>query len=243
MRISFLGLFLAFVFSQNVAAQTSRTFQLRTSQDVMMAHIEITGGEEAWKAIQAMRWEADMSTILDTVQLFGKRITVSQYPGYRYTEQTVMNGQIEQKWKVVYTPTEAWMQTPDGKEVMPLENNPSFQGAKEEITILADPDYQIDPYEKGIWEYKQVYIVTIRHQGETYKRFYNRSTLMLMRVETTKPDGSVYIISYSDYRAVGKVLAPFRIEVQPPNMSKQVFSLNSMELNPEVDAKLFVTSN
>lgn len=221
-------------------AQNSRTIQIRTGQDVMLAHLEITGGTEYWETIEAVRWEADMTTLLDTLQVFGKRTTISQFPYYRYTEQNVMNGQVEQRWRVVYTPEQAWMETPTQQEDIPQDLNPSFERVKDELAILANPIYQVLPLEKGVWEYKQVYIVTIRHQDKIYRRYYNRATLMLIRVETTLPNAQTYITSYSDYRAVGSVLFPYHIEVQPPNAPRQVFNLTNMELNPKIDEKLFV---
>lgn len=214
-----------------------RVYVIREATELLEAHIDLTGGETNWREVERVRWEASVSGVVNSQPIKGKRTAISQYPGFRYVENNLVNGTANERYKVVFTPTKAWMETPTDRKIIPIEDGPSLQGAKEELVILDSDEYEMIEFKKTRLNNRLVYEVTLEKNGKTLLRYYDRTTLMLIATQVTLDDGRIIMTRYSDFRPVGKLIYPFHVEVYSSDLEgKQVYDINRIELNPKIDA-------
>lgn len=220
----------------------STAFLLSQAEDVLQANLDITGGEDRWRDVETIRWEATLSGRVDDLTLTGKRTSVCKFPGYRYVEQEILNGGVTEKYQMVYTPNRAWMNQPDGRKNLPLDQyNPALSCAKEELCILDGDEWTLERMEKTTFQNRPVYKVILSQDNAYYQyRYYDRRTLMHVATEMPMPDDTVMTTLYSDFRTKDGLILPYRITVITPQVDgRQVYDIQRIELNPDVDNKLF----
>lgn len=249
-------LLLAFVPAVSPHAQP-----LNTPQAVLEAHLRATGGEAAWGRIHALHMEGTTQNNGAQSSGGGRFTDVWRFPGYRRTENegamVVSNEGGEQKITIVMinTPEASWAETPMGRQRLPATDPLALAAAKPELTLLHNPAWKLLGVEQKTMQDKPVYAVRYEQAGKPLHRYYDRTTLYLVAAEQLV-EGHLLTTWYDDYRRVGEVMLPHRLERQALMQSMDIsngaesggFSVGSdtivqtitrIDLNPTLDDKLF----
>ena len=182
------------------ADKTGTKVELETPEAVLEAHLEATGGADAWAAVQSRRETGER--ILDGVmgqKMTSRFVTTTRYPGYLHQTQEVDMPNGTMVSTVVQTPEAAWVNAPNGRHDLPVDSRPPIADAKPELRLLTDPAASLT-LEVGTYADTPVYIVTVTREGTEVRRWYDRESLLLVAAETASADG-IALTEASNYRA------------------------------------------
>ncbi|MCS7154462.1 MAG: hypothetical protein N2561_04785 [Bacteroidetes bacterium] len=205
---------------------------------VVEAFLEATGGS-AWEQITSLRQEVELQMMTQGMPISGKMTMVLLYPGYMRNDLVLGTPMGPMELSQVVTPEKAWMQTPHGRQEMPVINFAhQVRGPRPELWMLRDTSYRFVKLERGELNGTPVHIVHVEHEGSTSKLYFEVHSKLLVASESTTPQGVVW--NYlRHYRKVGSVLLPHELEITVDGQSVQKLTFTKIELNIPVDKRLF----
>jgi hypothetical protein len=204
MRAVTIFLFCLALFGTAPALQ-AQEWALKTPKEVLEANIKATGGAEAWAKVKTMRLEGTME--MDSPMGGGKQqgpfVVHVKLPGYSHRELTMETPMGEVKSTMVLTPEKAWAASSTGmRRTLPARDWLDLDAANEELVLLGNDAYALTNLETDIADTGPIYVVTVEHDGKTYKRHYDQISLMLVAAERPSMQGGKEWIYYSEYREV-----------------------------------------
>ncbi len=184
---------------------------LKTPEAVLEANVKATGGAEAWNKIKTLRLEGamEMDSPMGGEAGKGSFVVHVKHPGYSHREMTMESPMGEMKSTVVVTPEKSWMESSmGGRRDLPERDWMDLDAAKEELAILENDAYALTNLETDIVDTGPIYMVTVEHNGKTYKRHYDQLSLMLLAAERPSSRGGKEWVYYGDYREVDGLKVP-----------------------------------
>ncbi len=192
-------------------ALQAQDWVLKTSEDVFEANVKATGGAETWNKIKTVRREGalEMDSPMGDGTMKGSFVVQVQHPGYSHFESILDSPMGEMKSTIVVTPEKSWMESSmAGRRDLPERDWMDLDVANEELAILENDAYALTKLETEIADTGPIYIVTLEHNGKTYKRHYDQISLMLLAAERPSSRGVKEWVHYGDYREVEGLKVP-----------------------------------
>ncbi|NNF58537.1 MAG: hypothetical protein HKN04_09865 [Rhodothermaceae bacterium] len=255
MRLATFASLLLFILLTPARAQTDKEgpkANLDTPEAVLEAHLEATGGADAWAAVQSRRdtGERIMDGFMNQ-KMTSRFVTTTRYPGYLHQTQATATPNGTMDVTVIQTPEGGWADTPMGRQDFPEGSRPPITTPKAELTLLNDAEASLT-LDLGTYEETPAYVVTVRRDTSDARRWYDRESLLLIAAETATPDGMT-LSTMADYRDVDGLLVPFeeeqevfiRVVMGSPDSEPQVHKVSTevtyeqIEFNVDVDDALF----
>ena len=138
----------------------------------------------------------------------GKETKRIKLPGYSHRASNIDGPMGTQASIIVTTPEKAWYASPRGTRERPRIDWVTLASVKEEVALLAAAAYRLAALETEVADTGPVYVVTVEHDGNTYKRRYDQNSLMLLAAERPGERGGKEWVYYSDYREVDGLKVP-----------------------------------
>ena len=184
---------------------------LKTAEEVLEANVKATGGAEAWNKIKTLRQEGtmEMDSPMGDGTMKGPFVVHVKHPGYSHREMTMETPMGEMKSTIVVTPEKSWRDSSmGGRRDLPERDWMDLDAAKEELAILENDAYALTNLETDIVDTGPIYMVTLEHNGKTYQRHYDQTSLMLLAAERPSSRGGKEWVYYGDYREVDGLKVP-----------------------------------
>ncbi|NNE34419.1 MAG: hypothetical protein HKN13_04245 [Rhodothermales bacterium] len=204
------------------------------------ASLEKTGGEK-WSTVETMRLSTTMSIDTPQGEIFGSTKLSFRYPGYTHVKVLLdvpeeMGGSPGGMTQTSIMNPDTTYMTSDFAGTQGSAGGQGPQAATEELALLSSEDAELS-LDTGDLDGKDVYIVTSVVDSTTSRIYYDKETLLRLAraVETAQGDAMVY---YEDYREVEGLLVPY-VQRQSMNGMAQIMKVKTVEVNPELDTKLF----
>ena len=194
-------------------ALQAQDWVLKTPEEVLEANVKATGGTEAWNKIKTLRLEGamEMDSPMGDGTMKGPFVVHLKHPGYSHREMTMETPMGEMKSTIVVTPEKSWRESSmGGRRDLPERDWMDLDAAKEELAILENDAYALTNLETDIVDTGPIYMVTLEHNGKTYQRHYDQTSLMLLAAERPSSRGAKEWIHYGDYREVDGLKVPHR---------------------------------
>ncbi len=185
-RLSLLAVALLF------AATTSNTTfaqDLTSAEDVIKAHIEATGGEASWNAVEDMYAEIEVVAVTPMGNITLEMKTWSIFPGYGFTEMGLVAGPDgipaeAVAMKAYYTPLEGWIeqggQRQDIKSLPPAAREQFMRTSpKSELTLLGG-DSELTLKGDSTFNERSVYVIGANQFGMDAELLVDKETLMIL---------------------------------------------------------------
>jgi len=227
------------------------TLQAQTADEILDTYFENIGGKDAWRAVEGLRMTAKlnqggMEIPLEITRLKdGKQMTVISFQG-KELKQGVFDGEV--LWSTNFMTQKAEKSDAESTEMM-----------KKEINDF--PDAFLDYQDKG---YKVEYIGKEDFNGtETFKLkltkepvtidgaevedvsyyFFETENYVPIAVQAEikqgQGKGMISEITFSDYQEVDGLYIAFSMTQGVKGQGGQPITMDSVELNPVVDASAF----
>ncbi len=225
--------------------------QAQTADEILSTYFENTGGEAQWRALTGMKMNAKinqqgMEIPLEIYQMKGgKQMTVVKFQG-KEIKQGVFDG--ETLWSTNFM-------------TMKAEKSDAETTANLKLNINDFPDPFLDYKQKG---YSVELMGSETMDGtETYKLklvrepltvdgqkvenisyyYFDKENFVPIAVESTihtgPMKGQTQLITFSDYQEVDGLYFPFSMSQGIKGGASQPISMESIELNPELDDAVF----
>ena len=185
-RLSLLTFALLFAAS---AFNTTFAQDLTTAEDVIKAHIEATGGEAAWNAVEDMYAEIEIIAATPMGDITIEMKTWSIFPGYGFTEMGLVSGPDgipaeAVAMKAYYTPLEGWIEQGGQRQdinALPPAARQQFMRTtpKSELTLLTG-DNELTLKGDSTFNDRAVYVVGATQFGVESEMFVDKETLMIV---------------------------------------------------------------
>lgn len=212
--------------------------QPTTARDVMMAHVEASGGEAALRAVTSRFGVAEITLDTPMGPLVVKLEQQIVYPGHAFSRTSLVTAPPEipaamVSQKVLLTPDGGWMEGAQVGGRVNLEDLPAPQAAaleqqraglsvaSEELALLDADSVQVALAEPDTLDGVPVLVVEVGGENPS-RRMYSTETGLLVGTETTSAVGKV-TQRYSDYRTVSGIRVPFAVDVAQPGQSMSIF--------------------
>ena len=192
-------------------ALQAQDWVLKTAEEVLEANVKATGGAEAWNKIKTLRLEGamEMDSPMGDGTMKGSFVVQVKHPGYSHFESILDSPMGEMKSTIIVTPEKSWRDSSmGGRRDLPERDWMDLDAAKEELAILENDAYALTNLETDIIDTGPIYIVTLEHNGKTYKRHYDQISLMLLAAERPSSRGVKEWVHYGDYREVDGLKVP-----------------------------------
>ncbi len=212
MRVVTIMLFCLALLGTAPALQ-AQDWVLKTPEAVLEANVKATGGAEAWNKIKTVRREGALEVDLPMGDepAKGSFVLNVKHPGYSHFESILDGPMGEMKSTIVVTPEKSWRDSSmGGRRDLPERDWMDLDAAKAELAILENDASTLTKLETEIADTGPIYIVTVEHNGKTYKRHYDQISLMLLAAERPSSRGGKEWVYYDDYREVDGLKVPHR---------------------------------
>lgn len=185
-RLSFIALALILATALN---NTASAQDLSTAEEVLKAHIEATGGQDAWQKVDDMYAEIQVVAATPMGNLTLEMKTWSIFPGYGYTEMGLIDGPDgipaeAVAMKAYYTPLEGWIEQGGNRQDindLPPQAKQQFMrtSPKAELTLL-EGDNTLTLKESTTYNDRPVYVVGANQFGVETELLIDQETLMVL---------------------------------------------------------------
>ena len=177
---------------------------LSTARGVLEAHIEATGGMDAWKAVEDLHIDAsiEVGTPMGDIVIGLKSWSI--FPGYGYTQMSMTSGPDgippeAVNMKVYYTPLEGWMEgggqgRQDLDNVSPQMRQQFLQTSpKTELNYLAFNDSLLVLQSDSTFDGHDVYVVSVTmvEVWSTVDLMIDKESLLILAQEAEGPMGTI----------------------------------------------------
>ncbi|MEM9051345.1 MAG: outer membrane lipoprotein-sorting protein [Bacteroidota bacterium] len=227
------------------------TIQAQTADEILDTYFENIGGKDAWRAVEGMKMTAKinqggMEIPIEIVRMKdGKQMTVITFQG-KEMKQGVFDGEV--LWSTNFMTQKAEKSDAESTEMM-----------KKEINDF--PDSFLDYKDKG---YQVEYVGTEDFNGtETFKikltkepvtidgaevedvsyYFFETENYVPIAIQAEikqgQGKGMISEITFSDYQEVEGLYVAFSMTQGVKGQGGQPITMDSVELNPKVDASAF----
>jgi len=185
-KISLLAVALMFAAT---LSNTASAQDLTTAEDVLKAHVEATGGEAAWSAVEDMYAEIEIvaSTPMGDLTLEMKSWNI--FPGYGYTEMNLVSGPDAipaeaVAMKAYYTPLEGWIEQGGQRQdinSLPGAARQQFMrtSPKAELELLRGEN-ELTLKDETTFNDRPVYVVGANQFGIDSEFWVDKETLMIV---------------------------------------------------------------
>lgn len=175
---------------------------LSTGRGVIKAHLEATGGIEAWKAVDDLYVEASIEVDTPMGDLVIGLKSWSIFPGYGYTQMSLTSGPDgippeAVSMKAYFTPLQGWMESAQGRQdlddVSPhMKQQFIRSSAKTELNYLAYHDSLLVLQADSTFDGHDVYVVAVtslEFESEI-KLMIDKESLLILAQHTQTPMGA-----------------------------------------------------
>lgn len=212
-------------------------------EEIVAKSLEARGGKEAWAKVKTMRLQA--TTTMQQAGIESELVILMKRPNRYHASMEVMGSKMIQ----CFDGTKAWYTNPmtGAAEVMPesqaasLRDQADFEGPLADwatkgnsVTLAGTVDVD------GIKAYK---LIVKDKSGSTKSIFINAETFLEVKqeMESAAMGQSMMVEVYrSDYRNVGGIMFPFRVETKMMGMIVSTTEISDVQLNVPVDDATFV---
>lgn len=211
----------------------------QSAKAIVDQYLEVIGGAEQWKKIKTMRTTASMNT---QVMAF-EGVIYAKYPDKQLVELDIQGQKLIQ----AYDGETAWWINPMmgiiEPQQMPEDLAQSMSSQKFESpfinyeekgnTIELLGEKELD----GITTYE---VRLGRADGITELYYFDKSTLLPIKMSTKSTDGQITETHFSDYREInGGLIAPYGMNVKVDDVTIQVLTFDEITLNEELGDDIF----
>ncbi len=232
--------FLALVLSMAISLPASTTAQdLSTAEGILRAHVEATGGEKAWAAVEDMYAEIQIEAGTPMGPLTLEMKTWSIFPGYGYTEMNLLNGPDgipaeAVNMKAYYTPLEGWMEQGGQRQDMANVNPQMTQqfmrtSPKQELELLSNEEVTLALKGDSTFDDRAVYVIGVTMAGTESDMMIDKETLMILGQSTSTPMGDV-VTRMSGYEEVDGLMFSMGQSAESAQGTQKV-TIKKVELN------------
>ncbi len=216
------------IYGKPVSEQNSGDTGDMTAEEVVNRYLEVMGGREKLKAIEAVRMKAEATVQGVSIQM--DNITTQN--NQLRAEQITPMGTMTQ----VYDGQKGYMVTPQGKQEL---TGQQLDMMREEALLFAQLYYQDEDFDTELTGTEEIdgspaYVVkAIYPSGNTQTEYYDQETGLLVREDNAQ--GSVYFQDYTEkdgYQYAQKIVA------ETP-MGNLEFNVTDYEFNPTIEAGAF----
>jgi len=241
--LKLLTLALVIGFASSVNAQTA--------DEIIANYLENTGGADNWKKLNGVKMSAKvnqqgMEIPIEIVQLKGgKQMTVINFQG-KELKQGVFNG--ETLWSTNFMTQKAEKSDKEATDNMMLEKN----DFPDPFLYYKENNYTVELLGKEDIEGTETFKIklvkepmTVDGNKEENISFYYFDTenfipiVMHSEMKSGQFKGQMSEAKFSDYQEVDGMYFPFSMTQGLKGQPGQAITFDSIELNPEVDPKLF----
>lgn len=229
--------------------------QPKTAEEVLRAHVEAAGGEDAFRAITSQYSVGEISLDTPGGPIILKMERQIAFPGYALIRQTVVTAPPEipadmLKQTVFLAPDSGWLESAQiggrkniqdlaGPQAAALEQQRGeLDLASAELAILGNDSLEIALGEPETLNGIDVYVVDVMGENQS-RRYYSTETGLLFAIETTTPMGSS-VRYLSDYRSVSGVRVPFGVQIEQSGQAINV-SFTEIAFDREITGESIVT--
>jgi hypothetical protein len=200
-----------------------------TARDVLRAHIEAAGGEEAFRAVTSRyaRGEVTLDTQVGPVILDFEQMVA--FPGHALVRQTAVTAPPEipaemLKQTIFITPDGGWIEAaqfggrvafadlPETQRSAFEQQRRSLAGVSDELELLGNDTLQVTLGPPDTLNGVPVHVLEIPGDFPS-RRMYSAESGLLVGAEATGPMGRSAQY-FSDYRTVSGIRAPFAVEME-----------------------------
>ena len=210
-----------------------------TAEEVLKAHIEATGGQAAWEAVDDLYVEAEIVAATPMGDLTLKMEMWSIFPGYGLTEMALASGPDgipaeAVNMKAYYTPLGGWIeqggQRQDMSAVNPqLRQQFQRQSPKSELELLTSADAELALKESESYSDRDVYVVSVTQNGFEQDMLIDQETLLILAQRASTPMGDVMTVM-GEYVEVDGLLFATGQSAETPQGSQSV-TFKKFEVN------------
>lgn len=232
------GLILA-VSNSSVFAQATAT--LPSAKEVMAKYVEATGGADALKSIKSRLVKGKM--MIKEAGIGGEITTMTVRGGKGYTEVQITGIGTEKQGS---DGTTYWSQSQfTGTRILEGAERDQYVRENDFESDLHPEKYYTDMKVTGVEKVGDDdchRLEKTKKNGDKQIDFYSvKSGLLLKSVSTiASPVGKMEIeTSVSDYRKVGDLMVSFKSEQKLPNNMTQMITIESVDLNKEIEDSKF----
>lgn len=170
-------------------SNTSYAQDLKTAEEVIKAHIEATGGESSWSAVDDMYTEIEIVAATPMGNLTLEMKSWSIFPGYGYTEMNLLDGPDgipaeAVAMKAYYTPLEGWIeqagQRQDIKDLPPQARQQFMRSSPKTELALLEGDNPLSLKESSTYNDRPVYVVGASQGGVETELLVDQETMMIL---------------------------------------------------------------
>lgn len=233
-RLFLLGAAFAVALSLSFSASA----QDMSGTDILSAHIDATGGADAWNAVEDMYAEIEITAATPMGDLVLEMKTWSIFPGYGFTEMGLKSGPDgipaeAVAMKMYYSPLEGWME--QGGQRQDLDSMPEAARAqflrtspKSELALLSDDSAELTLKEEREVDGRTIYVLGAKQFGVDVEMHVDKESLMIVGQSAMGQTTTI-----SDYMEVEGLMFATSQVVETPQ-GTQTISIKKIELNTGV---------
>lgn len=224
----------------------------QTADEILANYFENTGGIDAWRSIEGMKMTAKvnqggMEIPIEIIRLKdGKQMTVITFQG-KTLKQDVFDG--ETLWSTNFLTQKAEKSDAESTENMKLEINDfpdSFLNYKEKgytVELLGKEDFAgTETFKLKLT--KEPVTIDGKKEEDVSFYFFDTENFVPLAIQTEikqgPSKGTMSEITFSDYQEAGNVYMPYTMTQGVKGQPGQPISMDSIEINPTVDASEFM---
>lgn len=244
-----VSLFVTALLMVGMLVNSSTAQDLTTAEDVLKAHLDATGGEAAWRAVTDLHIELEAAIGTPMGDLVVKAETWSIFPGYGFTEMSLVDGPDgipaeAVNVKAYYTPLEGWMEQGGQRQDLASANpqvRRQFQrnAAKPELSLLDDEEVTLSLKDGEMFEERPVYVVGVVQDGMESDRLFDQETLLLVAQRMSTPAGDI-VTKVGDYKEVEGLLFSTSQTMESAQQSQSV-NTKTIEVNTGLKPAVLAT--
>lgn len=184
-----LSLFAAALFVAASLFNPAAAQDLSTAEEVLQAHIEATGGMDAWNKVDDMYAEIQVVAGTPMGDLTLEMKSWSIFPGYGFTEMNLLDGPDgipaeAVAMKAYYTPLEGWIeqggQRQDINDLPPAAKQQFMRTSPKAELALLEGDNSLTLKESTTFNDRPVYVVGATQFGIESEFWVDQETLMIV---------------------------------------------------------------
>ncbi len=212
---------------------------LSTARGVLEAHVEATGGMDAWNAVEDLHVEAMVEVGSPMGELGIEMSMWSIFPGYGFTDMKLASGPDGippemVNMKAYYTPLEGWLESAQGRQNLDdlapqMRQQFMRTSPKNALTYLAMDDSLLVLHDASTFDGHDVYVVGVTTFGIESKIMIDQESLLILAQEAETPMGTASTV-FGEYMEVGGLLFTSG-QVTESTQQNSSISFSTIEIN------------
>ncbi len=212
---------------------------LSTARGVLEAHVEATGGMDAWNAVEDLHVEALVEVETPMGALGIEMSMWSIFPGYGFTDMKLSSGPDGippemVNMKAYYTPLEGWLENAQGRQdlndLAPQMRQQFVRSSpKNALTYIAMHDSLLVLHDASTFDGHDVYVVGITTFGIQSKIMIDKESLLMLAQEVDTPAGAATTV-FGEYMKIDGLLFSSG-QVTESTQQNSSISFSTIEIN------------